>query len=58
MIYFFDGTKAGFLTAFLRAFSDENAIVSSQKIQLPLGEENPFLFPQIATVPNGRKNGF
>lgn len=38
MIYFFDGTKAGFLTAFLHAFSDENAILSSQKIQLPLGE--------------------
>ena len=43
MIYFFDGTKAGFLTAFLRAFSDENAIVSSQKIQLPLGEEPLFI---------------
>ena len=43
MVYLFDGTKEGFLTAFLRAFSDENAVVSSQNIQLPLGETPVFI---------------
>lgn len=38
MFYVFDGTKAGFLTAFLEAFSDENAFLSSHDAQLPLGE--------------------
>lgn len=38
MFYVFDGTKAGFLTAFLEAFSDENAFLSSRETQLPLGE--------------------
>ena len=48
MIYFFDGTKDGFLSAFLHAFSDENAILSSQKIQLPLGEEPRFIPTDLA----------
>ena len=39
MFYIFDGTTQGFLTAFLQAFSDENALVSSKQIQLPLGQE-------------------
>lgn len=43
MIYFFDGTTDGFLTAFLQAFSDENALLSSKKIQLPLGQEPLFV---------------
>ena len=38
MIYFFDGTKAGFLTAFLQAFCDEHALVTSRASQLRLGE--------------------
>lgn len=37
MIYFFDGSESGFLTAFLAAFADEDALLSSKKIQLPLG---------------------
>ena len=43
MIYFFDGTESGFLTAFLQAFHDENALLSSRKTQLPLGQEPIFV---------------
>lgn len=43
MIYFFDGTEEGFLTAFLAAFKDERASVSSKKVQLPLGETPLFI---------------
>lgn len=43
MIYFFDGTESGFLTAFLAAFNDENALLSSKKIQLPLGLSPVFI---------------
>lgn len=39
MVYIFDGTAQGFLTAFLRAFTDENALLTSKQAQLPLGEE-------------------
>ena len=39
MIYLFDGTTAGFLTAFVQAFTDENAVVTSKQTQLLLGEE-------------------
>ena len=38
MIYLFDGTKAGFLTAFLSAYLDEEAILASRIVQLPLGQ--------------------
>ncbi len=38
MIYLFDGTKNGFLTAFIKAFPDENAFLTSKCIQLPIGE--------------------
>jgi len=43
MTYFFDGSKNGFLTAFLRAFSDEEAILTSQNAQLSLGQESEFV---------------
>lgn len=43
MIYFFDGTQDGFLTAFLLAFTDENAIVTSRNAQLTLGEKTQFV---------------
>lgn len=36
MIYIFDGTEDGFLTAFLLAYHDENAYLSAGKIQLTL----------------------
>lgn len=40
MIYFFDGSIDGFLTAFIQAFLDKDAVISSRKIQLSLGQ-NP-----------------
>ncbi len=43
MIYFYDGTKEGFLTAFLQAFTDENAIISSRSAQIPLGATPVFV---------------
>lgn len=42
MIYFYDGTRDGFLTAFLLAFADENASLSSGERQLALGQESVF----------------
>ena len=43
MIYFFDGSEDGFFTAFLQAFHDENALLTSKKTQLILGEEPLFV---------------
>ena len=43
MIYFFDGSENGFLTAFLEAFHDEHALLSSRKTQLVLGETPVFI---------------
>ena len=37
MVYIFDGTKYGFLSALLTAFPDPAAIVTSGKMQIPLG---------------------
>ncbi len=37
MIYLYDGTKEGFLCAFLTAFSDPQAQIASDGFQLPLG---------------------
>ncbi len=39
MLYVFDGTKQGFLTAFLLAFSDSNARMTCGETQMLLGEE-------------------
>lgn len=39
MIYFFDGTINGFLTSFLLAFSDKEAVLSSMQCQLALGQK-------------------
>ena len=38
MIYVYDGTKNGFLSAFLQAFKDPYALVTSKQAQLRLGE--------------------
>ncbi|MBQ7879948.1 MAG: TIGR03915 family putative DNA repair protein [Clostridia bacterium] len=38
MIYLFDGSAYGFLTAFLTAFHDENALLTSKTAQLFIGE--------------------
>ena len=43
MIYIFDGTKNGFLTAFLAAFSDPEALLTSKQAQLPLGSQPVFV---------------
>ena len=39
MIYLYDGTTEGFLTAFLSAYSDPEAQIASDGFQLPLGAE-------------------
>ncbi len=43
MMYIFDGTTDGFLYTFLIAFSDPNAIITSKKTQLLLGQEPVFI---------------
>ena len=43
MLYIFDGSEAGFWTAFLAAFQDENAILSSKREQLILGVPPVFI---------------
>ncbi len=43
MVYIFDGTKSGFLTAFVVAYSDPDAVVASDKIQLLLGQTPVFV---------------
>ncbi len=37
MVYFFDGTKNGFLTAFCQAYPDEEGYLTSGELQLALG---------------------
>lgn len=39
MIYFYDGTKEGFFTAFLCAFYDKNAHLACERTQLSIGQE-------------------
>ncbi len=43
MLYIFDGTENGFLTAFLLAFTDEDAVVSSRRTQMLLGQTPVFV---------------
>ncbi len=43
MIYLTDGTKECFLTAFLYAYSDEHALLSSSQTQLALGQQTVFI---------------
>ncbi len=38
MLYLFDGSKEGFLTAFIRAFQDESAFLASKRAQIAIGE--------------------
>ena len=38
MLYLFDGTKQGFLTAFIKGYLDEDAVLSSKRVQLRIGE--------------------
>ena len=53
MLYLFDGTKEGFLTAFTHAFLDGEAMLSSKTVQLQLGQgqvcvETDFLLAERA----------
>lgn len=43
MIYFYDGSKDSFLTAFLLAYSDEEAYLTSENCQLSLGQKTVFV---------------
>ncbi len=43
MIYLTDGTKACFLTAFLYAFKDDEAVISSVQTQLAIGQRTVFV---------------
>lgn len=43
MVYFFDGSKYGFLSAFLAAFTDADAQLFCSDAQLPLGETPVFV---------------
>ncbi len=56
MIYFTDGTKEGFLTAFLCAYNDEDALLSSVQTQLALGQATVFVAadPQKAAKAEAR----
>ncbi len=38
MIYLFDGTKKGFLTALVKAFQDGEALLTSKRVQLTIGQ--------------------
>ncbi len=38
MLYSFDGTQEGFLTAFIRAFLDEDALLCSKRAQIGIGQ--------------------
>ena len=43
MIYFYDGTKDAFLTAFLLAYPDEDAVLASGAKQLSIGQKTVFV---------------
>lgn len=43
MIYFYDGSKNAFLTAFLLAYHDENAVLTCGSKQLTIGQEARFV---------------
>lgn len=43
MIYFFDGSKEAFLTAFLEAFPDADAYLTCTQKQLSIGQESVFV---------------
>lgn len=48
MIYFTDGTKEAFLTAFLLAYKDDEAYITSSQKQLILGQKSVFVAADIA----------
>ena len=50
MLYIYDGTEYGFLTAFLQAFLDKDALISSRDKQLVLGYEPCFIQTDMLRV--------
>ncbi len=50
MIYFYDGTKEAFLTAFLLAWGDREAVFASQNAQLSLGQTCTFVRTDAAAA--------
>lgn len=55
MIYFFDGSEDAFLTAFLLAFHDSEAIITSGNSQLALGQETVFVKADAARAKRARQ---
>lgn len=48
MIYFYDGSRDAFLTAFAKAFRDEEAVLASTQRQLTLGQRTAFIAAEPA----------
>lgn len=55
MIYFYDGTAECFLTAFLAAYTDENALLTSVNAQLVLGQQTLFVQPNAEKAEKCRR---
>ena len=55
MIYFYDGTAECFLTAFLAAYADENALLTSVNAQLVLGQQTVFVQPNAEKAEKCRR---
>ena len=55
MIYFTDGSKEAFLTAFLLAYHDENACITSTQKQLVLGQQSQFVKADLARAERAEK---
>lgn len=55
MLYIFDGSENGFLTAFLLAFLDENALISSKKEQLVIGYTPVFVKTDAVRAEKARR---
>ncbi len=55
MIYFFDGTKESFLTAFLAAYTDKEAVLTCTQRQLSLGQEGVFVVSDPARAAKAEK---
>ncbi len=54
MIYCYDGSENGFLTAFLLAYSDTDAVLVSGQFQLPFGQEAVTVKTDIERAKNVR----
>ncbi len=50
MIYFYDGSKTGFLTSLVRSYDDGEAFLTSGNAQLSLGQKTVFVRPSPAVA--------